>query len=139
MAPLGRSAQVLMGKSKAKYKTVGCVIINNGSMGRCFSDRPAQLHSIFLSIFTLLEKDLLIWLHQVLAAARRVFTASWGIFHCSTWTLVVALWLSSCAEASGNLVPRPGIEPKSPALPGRFLTTAPPGKSLGVTLCGHLG
>ena len=28
------------------------------------------------------------------------------------------------------LVPRPGIEPTSPALGGRFLTTGPPGKSL---------
>ena len=29
-------------------------------------------------------------------------------------------------------LPRPGIEPVSPALAGGFLTTAPPGKSLGV-------
>ena len=55
-------------------------------------------------------------MHQVLAAAHRVFTASWGIFPCSTWTLAVALWLSSCAEACGNLVPQPGIEPTPPAL-----------------------
>ena len=34
--------------------------------------------------------------------------------HCSMW---------------GVLVPRPGIEPMSPALEGRFLTTGPPGKS----------
>ena len=27
-------------------------------------------------------------------------------------------------------LPRPGLEPVSPALAGRFLTTAPPGKSL---------
>ena len=50
-----------------------------------------------------------------------------------------ALWLSSCAVACGNLVPRPGIEPKSPALLSRFLTTGPPGKSLWVTLGGRLG
>ena len=30
--------------------------------------------------------------------------------------------------------PRPGIEPVSPALAGRFLTTAPPGKSLDTVL-----
>ena len=30
----------------------------------------------------------------------------------------------------GQLVPRPGIEPASPALDGGFLTTGPPGKSL---------
>ena len=35
----------------------------------------------------------------------------------------------SCFEACGILVPQPGIEPVSPALPGRFLTTGPPGKS----------
>jgi len=32
--------------------------------------------------------------------------------------------------AYGTLVPGTGIEPTSPALAGRFLTTAPPGKSL---------
>ena len=39
--------------------------------------------------------------------------------------------LSSCPVACGILVPQPGIEPASPALEGRFLTTGPPGKSLG--------
>ena len=33
----------------------------------------------------------------------------------------------SCSAACGNL-PRPGLEPVSPALAGRFSTTAPPGK-----------
>ena len=80
MAPLGRSAQVLMSKSRANYKTVVCDIINNGSMGRCFSDRAAQLHSISLNIFTFSEQDLLIWLCPVLIVAHRVFVASRGIF-----------------------------------------------------------
>ena len=31
-------------------------------------------------------------------------------------------------------LPRPGIEPMTPALAGRFLTTGPPGKSLIVVL-----
>ena len=35
----------------------------------------------------------------------------------------------SCSEACGILVPWPGIEPMSPALQGRFLTTKPPRKS----------
>ena len=35
----------------------------------------------------------------------------------------------SCPAACGILVPRPGIEPVSPALEGGFLTTGPPGKS----------
>ena len=33
--------------------------------------------------------------------------------------------------ACGILVPRPGMEPASPALEGGFFTTGPPGKSLG--------
>ena len=40
----------------------------------------------------------------------------------------MALGLSS-PWVRGILVPRRGIEPTSPALPGRFLTTGPPGKS----------
>ena len=35
----------------------------------------------------------------------------------------------SCSTECGILVPRPGIEPTSLALQGRFLTTDPPGKS----------
>ena len=35
----------------------------------------------------------------------------------------------SCPLAYGILIPRPGIEPVSPVLEGRFLTTGPPGKS----------
>ena len=35
----------------------------------------------------------------------------------------------SCPMAYGSLVLWPGIEPTSPALEGRFLTTGPPGKS----------
>ena len=34
----------------------------------------------------------------------------------------------SCSVAHGNL-PGPGLEPVSPALAGRFLSTEPPGKS----------
>ena len=35
----------------------------------------------------------------------------------------------SCPTACGILDPRPGIEPASPALEGRFLITGPPGES----------
>ena len=42
---------------------------------------------------------------------------------------VVAVHGLSCPTACGILVPRPGIEPASPALEGGFLTTGPPGKS----------
>ena len=44
-------------------------------------------------------------------------------------SVVVACKLS-CPVACGILVPGPGIEPVSPALEGRFLTTGPPGKSV---------
>ena len=41
--------------------------------------------------------------------------------------------LSNCGSRAQSLrgmwdLPRPGLEPVSPALAGRFLTTAPPGK-----------
>ena len=35
-------------------------------------------------------------------------------------------------------LPRPGLEPVSPALAGRFSTTAPPGKPLSFTFNPHL-
>ena len=46
--------------------------------------------------------------------------------HASSAVLVHGL---NCPAACGILVPRPGIEPASPALEGGFFTTGPPGKS----------
>ena len=51
--------------------------------------------------------------------------------------------LSSCGSRAQLLrgmwdLPRPGLEPVSPALAGRFLTTAPPGKS-SFFFFGHTG
>ena len=43
-------------------------------------------------------------------------------------SLVLSLGIS-CPAACGILVPWPGIEPVSPELKGKFLTTVPPGKS----------
>ena len=48
--------------------------------------------------------------------------------------------LSSCGSPAQLLrgtwdLPRPGLEPVSPALAGRFSTTAPPGKPYGYFLC----
>ena len=40
---------------------------------------------------------------------------------------VIVVHGPSCSSACGN-PPRPGLEPASPALAGRFSTTAPPGK-----------
>ena len=75
-----------------------------------------------------------------------------GFCCCGAWPLgarasvVVACWFSSCGSwvlehrlsSCGARpwlphgmwdLPRPGLKPMSPALAGRFLTTAPPGKS----------
>ena len=43
--------------------------------------------------------------------------------------IYLAVWGLTCSAAREILVPRPGMEPTSPALEGGFLTTGPPGKS----------
>ena len=48
----------------------------------------------------------------------------------STQTSVAVTRGLSCSVVCGILVPRPEIEPTSPALQGVFLATGPPGKSL---------
>ena len=50
--------------------------------------------------------------------------------------------LSNCGSLAQLLcgmwdLPRPGLEPVSPALAGRFSTTAPPGKPLNVSCLGY--
>ena len=59
-----------------------------------------------------------------------------GSVVCDMWALLLRRMSSvvvprglSCPTACGILVPRPGIEPASPALEGMFFTTGPPGKS----------
>ena len=66
----------------------------------------------FFSI--LFKKYLFIWLCQVLVVACRILQcgARAQELPCRTWDLS-----------------EPGIEPSSPALEGRFLSTVPPGKS----------
>ena len=57
-----------------------------------------------------------------------------GLCSCGAWaperlgSAAVVRGLS-CPAACGILVPRPGMEPVSPALEGGFFTTGPPGKS----------
>ena len=75
---------------------------------------------MFQSIF---EKYLSAW---GFGCGLQDFPASCAIFCCSVWT--PHLWVS-CSVAGIILVPWPRIEPMSPALQGRFLTTKPPGKS----------
>ena len=72
--------------------------------------------------------------HQVFFVAYKIFSAG---------SFFAADRLSSCgvraqlsgpadlvARECGILVPQSGIEPMTPALQGRFLTTGPPGKSI---------
>ena len=70
---------------------------------------------------------LFIWLYQVIVVACEIFLRSCGSFCCSSLILIVDYGLR-CFVACGILVPRPGIEPVSPVLQSRFLTTGPPGK-----------
>ena len=108
---------------------------------------------LFITVFKLLDYDvpwcscmhvsfffkflkniyLFIWLSLVLVAAHGIFRCSArALLPCTSFSLVwhAGLVASSCGMACGILVPRPGIEPESPALEGGFLTTGPPGKSL---------
>ena len=104
-------------------------------MGRCFSDRAAQLHSISLNIFTFSEQDLLIWLCPVLIVAHRVFVASRGIFRRGPWApehvgfsnCGVKAWFLSGMWDLGSLTRDPICVS---TWQGRFLTTGPLGKSL---------
>ena len=54
---------------------------------------------------------------------------SYSTQHLSLHCLVVVVGGLSCPTACGILFPRPAIEPVSPVLQGKFLTTGPPGKS----------
>ena len=77
------------------------------------------------------------WLHRVLVVACETCCSTWDLsLQPSGFSLVegprfsvVAVRGLSCPMACGILVPQPGIEPMSPALEGRVLTTGPPGKS----------
>ena len=52
---------------------------------------------------------------------------------CGAWAQLQHMGLVVPQHVGGILVPLPGIEPVSPALQGRFLTTGPPGNSREVT------
>ena len=80
------------------------------------------LKIFFFKYFEILLKYL-IWLHQGLSCDTHDLS-----LQPLDLSLVVSRGLS-CSKACGILVPRPGINPSSPALEGRFLTTGPPGRS----------
>ena len=109
-------------------------------------------HTFFLiNLFILFY---LFWLRWVFVAAHglSLVAASGAALRCGAWashcdgfsccgaqaldvqaSVVVARGLSSCGSWAYLLrgmwnLPRPGLEPVSPALVGGFLTTVPPGK-----------
>ena len=74
------------------------------------------------------------YLYHLLPAGW-AFTMAHGFSSCVVWALQCWLnscslraYVNSCPTACRILVLQPGIEPTSPALEGRFLTTRPPGK-----------
>ena len=77
---------------------------------------------------------LFIWLHRFFSATRGIFIAAREIFcypACASLVVLCGLHARrlSSPTACGVLVLPPGMEPASPALEGRFLTTGPPRKS----------
>ena len=79
---------------------------------------------------------ILIFIYFILLFLFSLFFLSVSGLSCSTRALllrgassVVVVHRHSCPLACGILVPRPGIEPVSPALEGRYFTTGPPGNS----------
>ena len=107
---------------------------------------------IFLKTFFLCLINFF-WLRRVLVAAHGMFVEACGLLSsCGVQLFSLSLWCAgskvrglrswghsgslleacglSCPAACGILVPRPGIEPASPALEGGFFTNGPPGKSL---------
>ena len=67
------------------------------------------------------------WLKILACAPSSLSLTSWALGR--TWRMILLFGLRDLYLACGILVPRPGIEPSSPALQGRFLTTGSPGKS----------
>ena len=107
------------------------------------------VHFFFINLFILC---IYFWLCWVFVAAHRlslvVVSGGYSSFWCmgsrcsgfsSCGLQALECRLSSCGSRASLLrsmwdLPRPGIEPVSPAFTGRFLTTVPPGKSLFVFL-----
>ena len=83
-----------------------------------------------------------VWLCWVLAVARGILTTgssalAHGLSSCGVRAQELqleGLEASLASLACGILVPTPGIEPASPELQSRFLTTGPPGESDGEVL-----
>ena len=91
---------------------------------------PWSLPSIFLR--TCPEDGHVLLSSPQLSSFLSFFLSSFLFFFFFLWLHSIFIWVLglSCPTAWGILVPRPGIEPTSPALEGRFLTTGPLAKFL---------
>ena len=115
----------------------GLISLLSKGLSRVFSSTTVWKHQFFWrSAFShihpwLLDVNICFFM-KVCIHFRPMLGLSYGI-----WGSFIAAWglFSSCSTglsylgACGILVPRPEIEPMSPALEGGFLTIGPPGKS----------
>ena len=98
-------------------------------------DMTQQLNnSNILLSRTALKKYLSMWLCRVFFMVHGTFIVSFGVFvaahrfsRCGTQAHICGSGL--VLGSMWDPVTRPGVEPRSPALQGVFLTTRPPGKS----------
>ena len=104
-----------------------------------WAGQPHPLLAMFLFYFLIFiclavsvpscgAQDLYRIMQDLLLLCTRSLVVAYGIR--SAQASVVAVNRLSRSTECRVLVPRPGIEPTSPALQGGFLTTGPPGKSL---------
>ena len=136
--------------------TAGFDLRNFGDFCICIHQGVSNFLIISLSdLFIYFYLFIYFWLHWVFVAAQglSLFAVSRGYSslrctrasHCGSFSccgaqalvtcasVVAARGLSSCGTRAQLLhgmwdLPGPGLEPVSPALAGRFLTTVPPGK-----------
>ena len=122
----------------ASFKTTGCggvlgfFSINPSLPGRKVSDFLKRF------IYLLAVLGLLCCVQVYSSCSERgcsLVAVKWAS-HCNGFSWALGQWASvvlvhrlSCPAAHGILVPRAEVEPTSPASEGRFLTTAPSGKS----------
>ena len=110
----------------------------NGSLGEngyvCVWLNPSAvclnlLQCFYFFIFYILLRWVFIVVHGTSLVVNHGLCRVCVFTDCSTQTSLFAVCRFGCPVACGILVPQPGIEPASPALEDRFLTTGPPGKS----------
>ena len=106
---------------------VGSLLLRAGFLSSC-----SESGLLFIVVCRLLIAVASLCCGAPALGARASVAVACGLSSCSSWALEHRL--SSCGARAQLLhgvwdLPGPGLEPVSPALAGRFLTTAPPGKS----------